>query len=125
MSITTFPLNPLGSLKASRRRPVSVDTDMNPNPLRISTGGTVGPLTMSGLREAVGMDREDGHDRLYDSLMGSSPTGGGGGGGHVTGFSNRNSHPFTEREVEQNFQQMEGEERVIEYGCGICFGVVW
>lgn len=104
---------------------MSVDTDMttptnDPFSFRLSSSGTVGPLTIRESRGSMGLDTEDGADRLYDSLMkgsshgeGSMVTGPGPGGGDnkpVKGFSNRNSHPFTEREVEQTFQQMKGEE---------------
>ena len=88
-----------GSLKASRKRPVSVDTDISP-PRQVS-GGTVGPVPVRN-GGGGGMEGDGGHSMLYNSLMGSD-------GGQVVGYSNRNSHPFTEREVEQGFQQMQGQ----------------
>ena len=86
----------LGSLKSSssRRRPVSVDYDLSSNSWE------------NELDNPVAIDTE--------FQMGGTSTGGGGVLRDTTNnrsshYSNRNSHPLTEREMEQGLQSIEGQ----------------
>ena len=86
----------LGSLKSSssRRRPVSVDYDLNSNSWE------------NELNNPVAVDDE--------FRVGGASTGGGGVLKDTTNnrsshYSNRNSHPLTEREMEQGLQSIEGQ----------------
>ena len=98
-SVFAYPtfLSPEGSLKSSRRRPVSVDFE--PGVVRTPSAPRTGDRRTVGGGEHV--DRSGG--------------GGGGGGarpetGEGTGkggAGNRNSHTLTERDVEIGFQKME------------------
>ena len=127
------PPPPLGSLKASRRRPVSVDTDIRSNhhanrlsgnsgamggAATLGAGGLVGAAAAMGASRGhvvppgaggagdggVGVrDRDGGRGLPYDAMIDHSSAQASG------GYGNRNSHPFTEREVEQGFQKMDGE----------------
>ena len=82
-------------------------TPTNPTPRLGSSGGSAGTVTMAtrgGGDDRGGGGGGRGGGMGYEDRMGHAPTE----GGPSSGFSNRNSHPFTEREVEQSFQQMEG-----------------
>lgn len=82
----------------------------------LGTGGLIGAAATMGARGHVvppggagdggvaGVrERDSGRGLPYDAMMdhssGQPPAG---------SYSNRNSHPFTDREVEQGFQKMEG-----------------
>ena len=98
----------VGSL-SSRRCPVSVDPDLSTptatHPKRLgSSGGSASSVTKATRGGGGGAEESRGGVRGYNPMMGHAPTDP---GMSSDGFSNRNSHPFTEdREVEQ---QMEGE----------------
>ena len=111
-SITLYLFSPpavLGSL-SSRRRPVSVDPDLStptathPNRLG-SSGGSAGAVTKANRGGGGGIEESRGGGRGYKPVMGHAPTDA---GMPSSGFGNRNSHPFTDIEVEQ---QMEGEHK--------------
>ena len=91
-----------GSLKlsSSRRRPVSVDYDLNSNSLENELGD---PITIDN----------------DDFQMGGASTGGGRVLKDTTNnrnshYSNRNSHPLTEREMEQGLQSIEGQKGTVK-----------
>lgn len=102
-----------GSLKASRRRPVSVDTDYKVAATTTTTttttrgGGAVGGV-VSGRGTAAtapgrgdeGAQYQQQQQQLQDVLRYSE-------GEQRSRHSNRNSHPFTEREIEQGQHHME------------------
>jgi hypothetical protein len=88
----------LGSLKSSssRRRPVSVDYELNSNSWE------------NELDDPVAIDNDD------FQMGGASTTGGNRVLKDTTNnrsshYSNRNSHPLTEREMEQGLQSIEGQ----------------
>ena len=93
-----------GSLKSSssRRRPVSVDYDLNSNSFE------------NELDDPVAIDNDD-------FQMGGASMGGGRVLKDTTNsrsshYSNRNSHPLTEREMEQGLQSIEGQKGTVRYG---------
>ena len=82
----------LGSLKSSsRRRPVSVDYDLSSEKEINTTNPGHDQFQMSGISDGGG-------GALQDTTNNRS-----------SNYSNRNSHPLTEREVEQGLQSLEGQ----------------
>lgn len=97
------------SLKSSRRRPVSVDSEASivratstsrTRDLRTGGGATGGEPEERGERRAF--TGESGDRGVGARGEGGEMGGGGGGGG-----GNRSSHTLTEKEVELGFQKME------------------
>ena len=86
-----------GSLKlsSSRRRPVSVDYDLSSNSWENELDN---PVAVDGEFQMGGASTTVGGGVLKDTTNSRS-----------SHYSNRNSHPLTEREMEQGLQSIEGQ----------------